>query len=136
MTGWEPEDLQPAAEAIRARVLARIGNMDVTVFESTSNATPPLHVPEEVFAYADGERKRVVLATPLVLTAFSRDGSLWPKIDRTLGEDGFVPFGERSSLGTQAYVSTKRAWFLVPANPGATRAVDMVGRALLGWIRA
>ena len=134
-TGWEPEEFRPAAERIRASVQARIGSNHVIVSVGTGDAAAPFRTPETVPTYEDADRKRPTNGEPLVLTVICQEASLWHRIDGIMSEDGFVRFGERSSLGLQAYVSTKRACFIVPEHPGATKAVDQTGKAVLGWIR-
>ena len=134
-TGWEPEEFRRAAERIRASVQARIGSNRVTVSVGTADAASPFRTPEKVLTYADADRKRLTDGEPLVLTVSCPEASLWQRIDGIMSEDGFVRFGERSSLGFQAYVSTKRACFIVPEHPGTRVAVKMTGSAMLGWIR-
>ena len=132
--GWEPEEFRPAAERIRASIQARIGDNRVIVFVGTGEAVFPYKTPDQVLTYMDADRKRLTEGEPLVLTAACPETSLWQRVDGIMSEDGFVPFGGRSSLNLQAYVSTTRACFLVAEHPGTPVAVEMTGRAILGWI--
>lgn len=134
-SGWEPEDFRPAAERIRTAIQARIGDNRVTVSVGTVDASSPFRTPREVPTYVDADLRRLTEGEPLVLTVTCPEASLWQRIDRIMSEDGFVRFGERSSLGSQAYVSTKRACFVAPEHPGTRVVVGMTGRAMLGWIR-
>jgi hypothetical protein len=128
------EDYADAARRIREDVVRRLNRADVSVTVTNHDETTPTpRNPDQVFVYSDDSLTIQSLGTPLVLTLTCEDPAAWPSIDRTMRVAGFLPFGPRSTLGNQAYQSATRAWFVVPVNPGATRAVDRVGKAVLGW---
>jgi hypothetical protein len=128
------EDLAPAQQLIRDEMVRRLGRPDVEVLITTiDQSTPTPRTPEQVFVYSDDSMTVQSLGTPLVLTAICADPGAWPSINATMERAGFVAFGPRSALGGQAFRSTTRAWLVVPVNPGATRAIDMTGKAVLGW---
>jgi hypothetical protein len=126
------EDLAPAQQRIRDEVVRRIGRSDVQVVVTTTDQSTPPRNPDQVFVYSADGRTVQSLGTPLVLTVICTNASAWASIDSALERAGFAPFGPRSAGGAQAYRSRTRAWFVVPAHPGATRAVDMTGKAVLG----
>jgi hypothetical protein len=128
------EDLGPAQLRIRDDVVRRIHRPDVQVLITTTDqSTPTPRSPDQVFVYSDDSMTVQSLGTPLVLTVICADATVWPSINATMERAGFSPFGPRSSIGSQAYCSISRAWLVVPVNPGATRAIDMIGKAVLGW---
>ena len=130
-----PEGFQPASERIRVRVKnALLTVKGVVVSVANSDALTLLKTPPDVFAYEGAPGGRVVTATPLVIWVRCSDEQSWPRINRTLEKEGFELFGERNRLGSQAYMSTKRAWFVIEEHPGATMAVERTGKAVLGWI--
>ncbi len=126
------EDLAPAQQRIRDEVIRKIGRSDVQVVVTTTDQSTPPRNPDQVFVYSADGRTVQSLGTPLVLTVFCTNASAWASIDSALERAGFAPFGPRSAVGAQAYRSRTRARFVVPAHPGATRAVDMTGKAVLG----
>lgn len=129
-----PEDFQPASERIRVRVKnALLTVKGVVVSVANSDALTLLKTPPEVFAYEGAPGGRVVTATPLVVWVTCPDEQSWPQINRTMEKEGFEPFGERNSLGSQAYMSTKRAWFIIAEHPEAAMAVERTGKSVLGW---
>lgn len=128
------EDLAPAQQRIRDDAVRRINRPDVQVLITTTDqSTPTPRTPDQVFVYSDDSMTVQSLGTPLVLTVICTDTTSWPSISGAMERAGFLPFGPRSPHGWQAYRSATRAWLVVPVNPGATRAVDMVGKAVLGW---
>jgi hypothetical protein len=130
-----PEDFQPASEKIRVRVknaLLSVKGVFVTI--ANNDALTLLKTPPKVLAYEGAPGDRVVSATPLVIWVRCSDEQSWPRINRTLEKEGFELFGERNMLGSQAYMSTKRAWFVIEEHPRATMAVERTGKSVLGWI--
>ena len=135
MSSTVAEDYFPAYQRLREQAQRLVGRPDVFVMEArTAQGGPPLLQPNRVFVYADDGRTVRGLGTPLMMAAHCPDPAAWPTVDAAFERLGFERFGPMSEGGDQSYVSKHRAVIVVPEHPGATRAVEMTGKPVLGWI--
>jgi len=135
MPDLEIEDSQLGVRRIRGRLMGRIGRSDVSVVEISNYQSTPPRGGERIMGYADPGATTVLTGTRLLLMASTPDVSAWPAIDAAFAEEGFEKFGPRAPVGNQCYQHRHRAWFVVPAHPGATLPIEQTGMALLGWIK-
>jgi hypothetical protein len=126
------EEAEPYEEGL-VRILAsltkRIVRHDVTLMEG-NEADLPTGRPT-VIVYDPTAPSRRAMASPLLVTALCADGEAWPSIHAAFAAEEFDPLTPEPGQGRVCYASRSRGRLLVEANPGATRAVDRTGRALL-----
>jgi hypothetical protein len=133
----EFESFAPGVDRIRARVLVRIHRPGVSVVQINHDESTPIRSPDPTIVYADASSARRTDGHPLLLTAMCADPGAWGAIDGAFAEEGFERWGPMSESGAQCYKSNRRAMVIVDASPpGATMAVDRIGKAMLTSIPA
>ena len=126
------EPYQAGLERLMEGIANRIGRKDVTVMEG--NASDMRGSPPSVIVYDPSAPSLRSTGTPLLVTVLCANRASWPLIHAALEAEGFEPLTPEPGEGRVCYASRTRALLLVPEHPGANRAVEMTGTALLTTI--
>ena len=133
----QTEPLEEGANRVLAALRARIDRDDVNLYRVVGVA-PPGRTPS-VIHHDPTAHSRSAAGTPLLMEALCADRLAWPAIHLAFESEGFYaadpwdfdPGRPETGHGRVCYASRTRGVLLVPVNPGAERAVERTGRALL-----
>lgn len=128
------EEVEPYKEGLERRIAIlskKIGRPnDVTLTEGNASDLPTRSLPQ-VIAYDPLTSSHRTTGSPLLITALCADLAAWPRIHAAFAAEDFEPLTPEPVNGRVCYASRTKALVIVPAHPGATRAVEQTGRALL-----
>jgi hypothetical protein len=129
------ERTEPYGDALRRTLTTlegRIQRSEVTVMEG--NASDLRASPPEVIVYDPSVPSHRSTGHPLLITALCADRGQWPHIQAAFEAEGFEPLSPVPGPGRVCFASRTQALLIVPAHPGASRAVDQTGEPLMTTI--